>query len=147
MIKDKNLPLDIQGKITHLVEKLRTQDFVNALFFFGSYARNQLKPLSDLDIAILLSGKPTRERIYSLQSSLVGIITDTLSTDEFDLVILNNAPLRLAYNILKDGKLVFVKLEDELIDFREQTVKYYLDFAYYRRQFDRAFLKGIGYHG
>lgn len=72
---------------------------------------------------------------------------DVLNTEEFDLIILNTAPLRFSYNILKEGKLIFCKNRMQLIDFREKTVKYFIDFKFYRRQFDNVFLQGISYYG
>jgi hypothetical protein len=63
------------------------------------------------------------------------------------LIILNAAPLRFAYDILKSGKKVFVKDQRQLGDFHENVVKRYLDFQYYRREFDRSFLRGVGLRG
>jgi len=49
--------------------------------------------------------------------------------------------------VLKTGKLLYFKNKTELIDFRDQVMKNYLDFKYFRDSFDHAFLKGIGYNG
>ena len=68
-------------------------------------------------------------------------------TDEIDLVVLNDAPLRFCHRILKTAKLLHLGNKSELIDFREKTVKLYLDFRFFRDAFDRAFLEGVGYHG
>ena len=68
-------------------------------------------------------------------------------TDEIDLVVLNDAPLKFCHQILKTGKLLHLGNKSELIDFREKTVKLYLDFRFFRDAFDRAFLEGVGYHG
>jgi hypothetical protein len=40
------------------------------------------------------------------QLDLMGIISQGLRTDEFDLTILNTAPLRFSYQILRNGKRI-----------------------------------------
>jgi len=68
-------------------------------------------------------------------------------TDEVDLVMLNDAPMRFAHTIIKSGNLMYCADTSELAAFIERTVKNYLDFRFYRDLFDDEFLKGIGYHG
>ena len=147
MVREKELPKDINKKIPHVVKRLKQLEYINALFFFGSFVRQDLKPLSDIDIAVLFIDEIEKKDYPNLQLELAGIIEDTIKTEEFDLVILNCAPVSFAYNILKDGMLVFAKNSAQLIDFRERTIKYHLDFQFYRKEFDKAFLEKVGYHG
>jgi predicted nucleotidyltransferase len=147
MIRENKLPGTIHERLPLLVDRLKTIDDVNAVFFFGSIAQGALKPLSDVDIAVLLEAGTGKKDALKRELKLAGLLEDVLSTSEFDLVILNTAPLRFAYTILKEGQLVFVRNTDQLIDFREKVVKHYLDFRHYRDQLDREFCKGIGYHG
>ena len=147
MIKEKRLQSDVLQKVPKLIEELRACEDVVALFFFGGLAQGKLKPLSDLDFAVLLRLNFDREKMLDRQLDLMGIIARELATDEFDLIILNTAPLRFAYHILKSGKAVFVKDRRQLGDFREHVVKRYLDFRHYRQEFDRSFLRGLGLHG
>ena len=65
----------------------------------------------------------------------------------FISLFLNDAPFRFCFVVLKTGKLLYFKNKTELIDFRDQVMKNYLDFKYFRDSFDRTFLKGIGYNG
>ncbi|MGD0822301.1 MAG: nucleotidyltransferase domain-containing protein [Desulfomonilia bacterium] len=147
MMRNNKLPPDILDKIPSLIGKLQDIDSIDALYLFGSAAKKNLKPLSDIDIAVLISDELNKDEIESIKLALIGLIAGTLSTEEFDLVILNDAPIRFSYIILKDGDLVFVKNESHLIEFREKVVKYYLDFSYYLKKFNKAFLDGVGYHG
>ena len=75
------------------------------------------------------------------------IFNNIFRTDEIDLTILNDAAFRFCFVVLKTGKLLYFKNKTELIDFRDQVMKNYLDFKYFRDSFDRTFLKGIGYNG
>ncbi len=147
MIREKKIPTDIINKLPHLAKEVESLVYVNALYFFGSLVKGGLKPLSDIDIAVLFMNSVSRKDREKLVLDLMGVVEEKLSTSEFDLIELNSAPLRFAYNVLKEGKLVFVKDKGELIDFREKTVKHYLDFNYYRRQLDKDLLERIGFHG
>jgi predicted nucleotidyltransferase len=147
VIKEKKLPPNVLDRIPGVIEALRTCEDVVALYFFGSLSKGELKPLSDLDLALLLKANLNREKMFARQLDLMGIIAQELGTEEFDLIILNTAPLRFAHRILRDGKIIFVKDPQQLGDFREGVVKKYIDFLYYRRKFDQAFLGGLGLHG
>jgi len=147
MVREKKLPENIHNNIPHIVKRLKQLEYINALFFFGSFVRQDLKPLSDIDIAVLFTDDVKNKLYPDLQLELAGIIEDTIKTEEFDLIVLNYAPLSFAYNILKDGKLIFVKNRAQLIDFRERIIKYHLDFQFYRKEFDKVFLDKVGYHG
>lgn len=147
MVRMEKLPEGIHERIQPLVDRIATMDDVVAFYLFGSAARNDLQPLSDIDFAVLLSDSLTRERIEELRFSLTGLITETLATEEFDLVILNTAPIRFSHAVFREGLLLFVKDKNQLVDFRERNTLRYLDFSYYRKEFNKVFLERVGYHG
>ena len=148
MIREgKKLPADILVKIPAAVAKIAEDKSVIALYTFGSLAESNLRPLSDVDFAVLLSESLDRQERFSKSIDLIGILNQTLKTDEVDLLILNDDPLRFAYNVLKKGKLVYCKDRNQLLDFIEKTIKLYLDFKPVRDRFDEVFLEGVGYHG
>ena len=148
MIREgKKLPADVLTRIPTLVKKIAEEKYVIAFYAFGSLADGNLKPLSDLDFGILLSESLDRKERFSRHLDLIGIFNSELKTDEVDLVVLNDAPLRFVHNIIGTGKLLFCRDRNQLADFTEKTIKQYLDFKPLRDRFDREFLKGIGYHG
>jgi len=147
MIKQKNLPHNINENLPRLMNAFEQEMSLDAVILFGSFASGDQKPLSDIDIAVLMNRGLAPEQISETHSRLLGVITETLTTEEIDLVVLNTAPLRFSYSILKNGALVFVRNAEHLIDFREQVIKEYLDFSYYLTMFNNAFREGIGYHG
>ena len=54
MIKEKKLPYNILSRIDSLTKIIGGNEYVIAFYLFGSGTTNSLKPLSDLDFAILL---------------------------------------------------------------------------------------------
>ena len=148
MIREgKKLPKGVLKRIPVLVRALENDPDVVALFAFGSLACNALKPLSDLDFGILLDDRLDRGQRIDKHIELIGLFNDGLGTDEIDLVNMNDASGRVAFQILKTGKLLACKNNPALIDFRERVVKKHLDFKCKRDAYDAVFLKGVGYHG
>lgn len=145
--ENRRLPNHVLDNIPDIVKRISEDDIVVALFIFGSGAKGKLKPLSDLDFGILLSMKLDKKGRFEKQLELIGTFNETFKTDEIDLVLMNDAPTRFSYNILRDGKLLFCRDRTKLVDFVERTVKLYLDFKFFRDDFDRAYLKGVGYRG
>jgi predicted nucleotidyltransferase len=138
---------DSTEKIPEMVDLLSADPDVIALYAFGGLAKGQLKPLSDLDIAVMVSNMLTNTERFEKQLQLLNTLNRLFQTDEIDLVLLNVAPTRFAHSILKDGKLLFCRDFKVLVNFSEYVRKMYFDFIYYRDCFDEVFLKGIGYCG
>ncbi|MDB4442201.1 nucleotidyltransferase domain-containing protein [bacterium] len=141
------LPEDVIDRIPVLEEQIEKDTYVVALYAFGSLATGDLKPLSDLDFGILVSSKLGKQKRFDKHLDLIGKFNEVLRTDEVDLVMMNDAPMRFSYNIIKSGKLLYCSNKAELSDFIEKTIKLYLDFRFFRDAFDDTFLKGIGYSG
>ena len=141
------LPEEVTDRITILIDQIEKDRDVVALYAFGSLAAGDLKPLSDLDFGILISGKFDKQKRFDKHLDLIGKFNEVLKTDEVDLVMMNDAPMCFSHNIIKSGKLIHCTNKIELIDFIEKTIKLYLDFRFFRDTFDDTFLKGIGYSG
>lgn len=116
--------------ITSLVEKLKKDQDITALFLFGSCARGKHTRLSDVDLAILLAPGYPRADYFKKKLALLPLITTTLRTDEVDLVILNSAPYSLVYQILTQGQLLYEKEEQKShrVNFQARAYVDYFDF-------------------
>ncbi|MBS3771994.1 MAG: hypothetical protein KGY69_17205, partial [Bacteroidales bacterium] len=66
-------------------------------------------------------------------------ITDYLQSEEFDLILLNRAPLRFAHSVLREGKMLYCKNTTAVINFSEYINKHYLDFKFHKSEFNRIF--------
>lgn len=141
------LPKDVQNRIPELVNVLACDKDVVALYAFGSLAKNSLKPLSDLDFGFLIDSRLNKRQRSDKHLALIGLFTDTLKTEEIDVINMRDAPHRIAFQILKTGTLLFCSDKLALTDFREVMIKSYLDFKHAINAFDAVFLRGIGYHG
>ncbi len=139
MIREEKLPSDILEKLDSLPGRINKDRDIIALFVFGSAVDGRLNPLSDIDLAVLLDAEMNKSQLFNKELDLRSTIAQVLKTEEFDLVNLNLAPARFAHNVLTDGKLLFCRKNSVLADFIENNTRKYLDFKYYRDEFDRTF--------
>jgi len=127
MIRCAKIKGNIKNKIPRLVARLRKVPQVNAALLFGSYARGEVKSLSDIDIAVLLDRRLPKRRYWDYKLKLSGMAMKALGTDELDFVILNEAPCDIAFNILKEGTICFCRDEEQMGEYREKAVLRYFD--------------------
>jgi len=94
-------------------------------YFFGSQLKGKTGPLSDYDIAIFLTPKPTSFQFkYKLQHEL----TNIFNYGQVDLIILNNAPIELKYHVITDGQIVYQKDSATKVEFEADTLSRYFDY-------------------
>jgi predicted nucleotidyltransferase len=148
MIREGRIvPKDAVFKIPDIVEFVSGDEDIVAMYALGSIVTGYLKPLSDLDFAILLKARLSKRQRFEKHLRLIGEFNRIFRTDEVDLIILNDAPLRFVHQIQKEGKLLSCGDRADLCDFTEYVIKRYLDYRYFRESFDRIFLEGIRYDG
>ncbi len=148
MIREgKKIPDNVADKLPGLVDLISVEEDVVALIVFGSLARGDLKPLSDIDLSVLLDKSLDKTDRFNKHLDLIGKISDFFHTDEIDIIILNDAPIRFVVEILNSGKRLFERDRDQLINFYEKNTKIFLDFKYFLDEHNRLFLEGVEYHG
>ena len=118
-----------EEKIKELLGRERR---VELAYLFGSAAREELGELSDIDIAVYLDESLSSEERFELQLRLMGELAPVLQTNKVDLVVMNDAPILLNYNVIKQGKLVKsdgrtkVRVESYILS-RYLDMKYFID--------------------
>jgi uncharacterized protein len=113
----KNSLLDV---IKHFFTNSRAVKFA---YLFGSHSRGNAGPLSDVDLAIYLDN---RMNLFSARLALLEDLGRQLKGQSCDLVVLNDAPLVLRYEIIRDGK-VLKENKSRRIEFETRVLREYLD--------------------
>jgi predicted nucleotidyltransferase len=144
LIIDKKLPQDILNRLLHIKQSLEIDKRIAALYLFGSAVTKQLKPLSDIDFAVLLESSFSRDQMNAIHLEIIGKVSEILGIDEFDLVLLNTAPARFGHIITSNGEIIFCNSKAELINYIEKNNLEYLDFSYYKNQFNSTFQSKYG---
>ena len=94
-------------------------------YLFGSSAKGRITPLSDIDVAVYLSGRDFSETRFDI----IGDLMNILGTDEIDLVILNSAPITLQMRIMQNKRIVADTAPFVRHAFESATMRTYFDFS------------------
>ena len=139
MIKNKSIKQDILRLLPKVEAYLKYREDVQFAYLFGSYAKGKITPLSDVDIAVYLSGSNFSQK----RLEILGGLIEVLKTDEIDLVILNTAPLPLKIRILRNRKLLVDRTPLVRHSFESTTMRVYLDFSKLeKRLLERRYING-----
>ena len=111
-----------------LKDYLHQKDEIIFAYIYGSVARNQDTRLSDIDLAIYIDeDKKPVAGPFGYRSDLI-VELQQLAGNDIDLIILNEASNLLAYQVFKEGRLLFNKDPDLRTKVHAKTVDKYLDF-------------------
>jgi len=129
-------PLD-EVALERLSDALDRKGVVAAMLI-GSQARGTVGPLSDVDIAVWHEPDLDPRARFDLQLDLAGDAGRALSTDEIDVVMLNNAPPLMRHRAIRDGKRLVERDRDERVRLETRAILEYLDTAPLRAELGRG---------
>ncbi len=140
MIKFTKLPENIMRLLPAAEDYLRSHGNVLFAYLFGSLAKGDPLPLSDVDIAVFLK---EAANLAECKFELLGGLINILQTDEIDLVVLNKADLPLVMNVLKNKKVIVDKEPFTRHRFESLVMRKYFDFSVKESaQLKRRYLHG-----
>lgn len=134
--------INIEPRLPELKQYFdRDQDII-AAYLYGSYGTDRQTVLSDVDLAVLLRREADRKlpRLLQLQADIINVG----GQEDINVVILNDLPLLLQYEVLATGRLLFERppfdpADNEHLDFIEYVAKRYPDFRIYYDTFCREY--------
>jgi len=121
------MPVVSGGPYDRVVELLAADPRVRLVYAFGSAASSVAGPLSDADVAVLLNVPLDWDAERELRGRL-GVLVPRL-----DLVILNEAPPVLRFEIVTSGRCLLVRDPREQAEFEIVSLSRFLDFQPFRR--------------
>jgi hypothetical protein len=104
-------------------------------YLFGSHARGDKTPGSDIDVALLLDQDPPRT-LEGLQLDLADELAGTVDRP-VDVVVLNRAPADLIHRVLRDGVLLLDRDPSARIRFEVRARNEYFDLLPHLRRYRR----------
>ncbi|MEM3526178.1 MAG: nucleotidyltransferase domain-containing protein [Candidatus Jordarchaeaceae archaeon] len=127
---------------TIVKEVLTHREEVTVAYLFGSTVKGYASEKSDIDIGLVLKRKFEPDAFYS--AKLAGEIEKRMGGNrEIDLRILNNQSPRFVYQVIKEGRVIFCRDEEERVAFETSVTKEYLDFKPFYEEYDRVRRKRI----
>ena len=124
-----------------LVDRLRSSiaslPAVRLAVLFGSTARGEARPRSDVDLGVLLDPDTRDVRLH------VGAELGRAAEREVDLIFLGEAPPLLRFEISRDGVLPFEKEDGLWTAFKVRAMVDWWDWAPYARMFTKAAVRRV----
>ena len=121
---------------------------VRFAYLYGSVARGEAHPGSDLDIAVMFERSVSAEERLSLELALGLALDARLGGERADVRDLAALPLILRGRVLTEGALLFSRDEEGRVAFEVATRNEYFDFLPAYRAYQEASLaRLVGGHG
>ena len=132
MIKG-NRSLDISA-ISELGEVFRRYPSIRAVYLFGSAASGHARPDSDIDLAIIATD-------VSAKKAKLDILAELASRGycNVDLVFIDDNDLVLAYEAVRQNKVIYAADDFDRGATYSNIVRKYLDFAFFLRAQRRVY--------
>jgi hypothetical protein len=107
--------------IRRSAEKLKTLPFVFGVILFGSYARREATPISDIDLCVLDDPRSSKEkRLKALD----------YTSSTINISLFSELPLYVKFDVLSQGVVLSCRDEERLLDLRERVFLEYMDTRY-----------------
>ena len=122
--------MDRDALIAGLGELLEKESDVLVAYLYGSQATDTSWALSDIDVAVLL-----REGgdLFARRLALIGAAAELVGEERTDVVLLNDAPVSLAYRVVRDGEIMLCRDDRARAEHRLLTITKYMDMEPMRR--------------
>jgi len=117
--------MELNHKLSEIIETIKAHPSVIAIFYlFGSHARGDATPLSDIDIAVIMEN-PSSEDEAEIGS---------LASPQIDVVLFHRLPLHIKHEVFRYGKEIFVRDEEKLLEIKLKVMSKYPDTSRMYRQ-------------
>lgn len=129
----------LEGKKDEVRAYFKGDDAIQLVYLFGSAANRE--SIGDFDFGVYLDELSAKDRFdkgLEISASLSAI----LGTDAVDVVVMNDAPMRLNFEII-NGKNLFCRDKSKRLDLESSVSSFYHDRRYYERRHDEIFLQCI----
>lgn len=125
--------------IERAIEDLAIREGLLVVYLHGSAATGRMDKESDIDIALLPQQSLSSEERWKLRLRCINSLMEKFpdEADKFDVIILQDVPLLLRYNVIRRGRPLFARTKTDRLDFEIATEREYEDEEpYLRREAD-----------
>jgi predicted nucleotidyltransferase len=116
---------------------------VIAAYLFGSVARGDARPDSDVDIAVLLEPTVAADQRFQTGRRVARRLTEQTGFGAIDVVVLDDVPLALRGRVLREAVLLHGAKRPERVSYESRTLREFTDFEVHARPLNRALLAAI----
>ena len=139
-IINTNMKLNTKEIVTQASNYFSARKDIQFAYLFGSHAKGVATSMSDIDIAIyFLADKFESDS----RLDMLHVLSTTLNSERIDLVILNKAPITLAFKVVQNHILLIDREPLRRHQFESLVMRKYFDFSYLERGIlERRFADG-----
>lgn len=112
----------LKEKMPDIVSKLRE---IRLVYLFGSQVDGRLGPMSDYDVGVLIDRTGDERQVHA---RLTHELVCALGTDQVNVVLLNRAPIELAYAIIVQGRVLYQRDVATRVEYEAQVLSRYGDY-------------------
>jgi predicted nucleotidyltransferase len=134
--------MDTAGRLREPIAEVMARHPVAYAYLFGSVARGEDRPDSDVDVAVRFEPGLTASERFSLLLR-IGTELEVALHRPVDVVDLAEANLRLAGRIITERVVVTGMDRPERVRFEVDLLPRYLDFEYHARRLDQLLLQAM----
>jgi predicted nucleotidyltransferase len=121
--------------LARLVARAESDPDVLAAILFGSHARGEAGPVSDVDVCLMLRPGVDPDVAFERKLSYTGAF-------DVDLALFHELPLHVRSRVLREGRVLFVRDEDALYELAVRTARAFEDFRHIQRRYLDAVARG-----
>ena len=122
-------------KLLLIIAAIKKIKSVKAIYLFGSQARGEAGPLSDIDICVIAPAASEKDRNKILGCAYYDV----------DVVLFADLPLTIKVRIFREGKPLHVADLHYIDELAWRTMKEYFDYKLILKEFIETYLPGAHY--
>jgi hypothetical protein len=111
-------------ELDRLLVTAKQDEEILAVLIFGSAARDEEVPFSDVDICLVMRPKSFEPTALSHKR------LEYMKDNSLDVRIFQQLPLYIRVRVLKEGRILFVRDEDQLYELAFRTAQAFEDFKH-----------------
>ena len=129
MIRKMENPNSIQRLVERIAKLLDPRSEILEAYLFGSYARGEEQPHSDIDVAVYVDEARADNSGFGYRAHITTDLMAGLGFNDVDVLILNRAPPVLYHRVLRDGVRVLSRDLAATTTREGQALSRYCDFV------------------
>lgn len=134
--------MDKKEVIKKIGDSISTFKDVDIAYIFGSFLESD--KFNDIDVALLVSKELNPYRRFKFAMEIAKELEREIKPRfEFDVKIMNYSPVEFQHEVLKNGKVVFLRDETRRIEYESKLISTYLDLKGMYVFLDKKFLARV----
>lgn len=126
-----------EAVLDSLRERLERRPEILEAYLFGSHARGEAMPHSDIDIAVYVHREHLPPAPWGYAAELTADLMAGLGRNDIDVVVLNDAPPLLYHRVLRDGERLLSRDLAATTTREGYAISRYCDYLPHLRKIDR----------